>query len=156
MKSILKLLILSEVLIFMAFSCEKEEVQPANEEEGSIAEGTIIETFAQCYGYWIMIEVEKPQGIGKAGSYTLPGQEDSPKTYYNAIGVPYFERIPGLKTEAPDTIGTWLRFKYRELTHKERCDKNLFRDTSFVGICNAMIGPPDVSMYMITKILDYH
>ncbi len=140
----------------MTYSCEKEEVQPTNEEEGSIAEGTIIETFAQCYGYWIMIEVEKPQGIGKAGTF-IPVDCPCPKIdYHNAIGVPYFERIPGLKTEAPDTIGTWLRFKYRELTHKERCDKNLFRDTSFIGICNTMIGPPDVSMYMITKIIDYH
>ena len=156
MKTIIKTLILCGVLLTTAFSCEKEEVLPANEEEGFIAEGTIIEAFAQCYGYWIMIEVEKPQGIGKAGTYTLPGQEDSPKTYHNAIGVPYFERIPGLKTEAPDTIGTWLRFKYRDLTQKECCDKNLFRDTSFHGICHANIISPSVNFYMITEILDHH
>ena len=76
-------------------------------------------------------------------------------TYKNAIGVPYFERIPDINTETPDSIRTWLHFEYRELTNEEH-HSNIFVDTSFHGICLSNIGPPIVNMYMITKIIDYH
>ena len=150
MKSVMKILILCGVFLFMAFGCEKEGALPKGE-----AKGKIIETFGQCYGYWVMIEVEEPKGIGTSGTFAFPGVEESRINYKNAIGVPYFSRIPHLNTDAPDTVGTWLHFEYRELTNEER-NSQIFVDTSFHGICNTMIGPPDVNMYMLTKILDYH
>jgi len=149
MRTTIKILILIGLTISMAFSCTKEEKLPANQ-----AEGTILQTFRACYGYWIMIEVENPKGIGVSGTFAFPGDEDSRITYQNAIGIPYFDKIPELHTEAPDTIGTWLRFEYRDLTTEER-NSNIFVDTSFQGICNTMIAPPDAHMYMITKIIGY-
>jgi hypothetical protein len=146
----MKILILCGVLLFMAFGCEKEKTLPKGE-----AKGKIIKTFAQCYGFWVMIEVEEPKGIGASGTFAFPGVEESRINYKNAIGVPYFSRIPHLNTDAPDTVGTWLHFEYRELTNEER-NSQIFVDTSFHGICNTMIGPPDVNMYMLTKILDYY
>ncbi len=146
----MKILILCGVILSMAFGCEKEEALPKGE-----AEGKIIETFGQCYGYWVMIEVENPKGIGLEGTFAFPGDEGSRITYKNAIGVPYFERIPELNTEAPDTIGTWLHFEYRELTDEE-CHSNIFVDTSFHWICPANIIGPSVNVYMITNIIDYH
>ena len=151
MKTIIKISILCGIIALAAFSCEKaeEEVLPTNQ-----AEGKIIHTFAMCYGYWLMIEVENPKGIGQDGVFPI-GLGGSRRDYKNAIGVPYFERIPNLSTEAPDTIGVWLRFEYRELTDEERNSK-IFVDTSFHGICNTMIGPPSANRYMITKIIDHH
>ena len=151
MKSLLRLVILCGVLLAMAYSCEKEEVLPPGE-----AKGKIIQVLFRCYGSGLMIEVENPKGIGEGGTFKQIGCSCPEISFNNAIIVPVFERISDLHTNAPDSVGTWLRFKYRELTQKECCDKNLFRDTSFVGICNMMIGPPSVPMYMITKILDYH
>ncbi len=151
MKTILKLLIFSGIIQSLAFSCEKtEEILPPNQ-----AKGRIIETFRMCYGYWVMIEVDNPKGIGVEGTFAFPGDEESRITYKNAIGVPYFERIPVLNTEAPDSIGTWLHFEYRELTNEER-HSNIFVDTSFHGICLTNIIPPNATRYIITKILDYH
>ena len=108
-----------------------------------------------CYGYWVMIEVEDPLGIGVGGEFAYPGDEGSRINYSNAIGVPYFHKIHELDTEAPDTIGTWLHFKYRELTDKERYSK-IFVDHSFLGICDTNVGPPSANMYIITEIIDYH
>ncbi|MCD6597528.1 MAG: hypothetical protein J7L04_07570 [Bacteroidales bacterium] len=152
MKTILKLLIVCGIIVLTAFSCEKteEEVLPTSQ-----AEGKIIMTFRACYGYWVMIEVENPKGIGVEGTFAFPFDEQSRINYKNAIGVPYFERVPDLSTEAPDTIGTWLKFNYRKLTDEERNSK-IFVDTSYHGICLSNIAPPYVNMYMITKIIDYH
>ena len=152
MKKIAKTLFLCGIIVLTAFSCEKteKEVLPTSQ-----AEGKIIMTFRACYGYWVMIEVENPKGIGQEGSFIPIGFEGSRIDYKNAIGVPYFERIKNFNTEAPDTIGTWLRFEYRKLTDEERNSK-VFVDTSFHGICNTMIGPPSVNTYMITGIIDHH
>ena len=151
MKAMFKKIALCGIIALMAFSCEKEEeILPPNQ-----AKGRIIETFRMCYGYWVMIEVVNPKGIGVEGTFAYPGDEESRITYKNAIGVPYFERIPDINTEAPDSIRTWLHFEYRELTNEEH-HSNIFVDTSFHGICLSNIGPPIVNMYMITKIIDYH
>lgn len=152
MKTILKLLIVCGIIVLTAFSCEKteKEVLPTSQ-----AEGKIIMTFRACYGYWVMIEVENPKGIGQEGAFIPIGFEGSRIDYKNAIGVPYFERVQDLNTDAPDTIGTWLKFSYRELTYEERHSK-IFVDTSFHGICNTMIGPPSANMYVITRIIDHH
>jgi hypothetical protein len=148
MKTIFKKIALCGIIALMAFSCEKEEeILPPNQ-----AKGRIIETFRMCYGYWVMIEVENPKGIGEAA---LPRNEEPWKNYKNAIGVPYFDRIPELNTEAPDAIGTWLHFEYRELTNEER-NSNIFVDTSFHGICTHDIIPPNTTRYIIIKIIDYY
>ena len=68
MKSMLKLLILSGVLLFMTFSCEKEEVLPPGQ-----AKGKIIERLGGCNEGWLMIEVDKPEGIGKSGTFLYKG-----------------------------------------------------------------------------------
>jgi hypothetical protein len=149
MKKILKLLIFSGVIISMAFSCKKEEVLSPHQ-----AKGKVLAKFAMCYGAWVMIDVENPKGIGKAGEFIYNG--DQKLIYKNAIGVPYFDRMPWLDTNAPDSFGTWLYFEYRELTQEECCNEDLFRDTSFTVICPANIVPPSVPRYMITKIIDYH
>jgi len=150
MKKNIKILILFCVLILMDISCTKKETLPTNQ-----AKGKIIMNFRACYGYWVMIEVENPKGIGVEGTFAFPCDEKSRITYKNAIGVPYFERIPDLKTEAPDTIGTWLHFEYRKFTDEE-CHSKIFVDTSFHGICLANIIGPSVNCYMITNIIDYH
>lgn len=148
MKTTIKILLLSGLIALMAFSCEKER-QSANNQ----AEGKIIATFDRCYGYWVMIEVENPSGIGDTGSFTPPG--GSKIKYKNAIGIPYFNRLPDVKTDAKDSIGTWLNFEYRNLTDTER-HSPIFVDTSFKGICPDNIIPPEAKMYIITKIIDYH
>ena len=150
MKSKFKILFLLGIIGIMAFGCEKEKQLPPNQ-----AKGKIIQTFMQCYGYWVMIEVENPKGIGIAGSFAFPMDEESRINYKNAIRVPYFDRIPDLTTEAPDTIGTWLHFEYRKFTDKER-NSNIFVDTSYHGICKWNIIAPSVNIYMITKVIDYH
>lgn len=152
MKTILKILLLSSLVALLAFSfsCEKKNQKQIAVDQ---AEGKIIATFNRCYGYWVMIEVENPPGIGDTGSFTPPG--DSEIKYKNAIGVPYFNRLPDVKTGAKDSIGTWLNFKYRKLTDEER-HSLIFVDTAFHGICPANIIPPTAQMYIITKVIDYH
>lgn len=144
----IKIIALCAIVFLTVIRCTKEaEVLPPNQ-----AKGRIIETFRRCYGYWVMIEVESPKGIGEVA---LPRNEEPWKNYKNAIGVPYFDRIPELNTGAPDAIGTWLHFEYRELTEKER-HSNIFVDTSFHGICTDDIIPPNATYFMITKIINYH
>lgn len=150
MKTILKILLLSVFIGLMAFSCEKEKQLPANQ-----AEGTIVANLHRCYGYSVLIEIDNPQGIGNEGTYMAVGEPGPEVKYTNAIGVPYFERIPDLITNAQDSVGTWLRFEYRELTSEER-NSQIFVDTAFHGICNELYGPPDVPMYIITKVIDHH
>ena len=151
MKAIMKILILCGVILSMAFSCEKEEeVLPSNQ-----AKGSIIQVLFHCYGSGLIIEVENPKLIGKEGTFKQVGCSCPSINYKNAILVPAFSRIPDLHTDAPDTIGTWLHFEYRELTDKER-HSNIFVDTSFHGICPANIIGPSLKRYMITRIIDYH
>jgi hypothetical protein len=146
----IKIIALCGIIVLNAYSCEKDEpVFPSNQ-----AKGRIIETFRMCYGYWVMIEVDDPLGIGVEGEFAFPGDEGPRLIYSNAIGVPYFHRIPELDTEAPDTIGTWLHFKYRKLTADE-LHSNIFIDTSFHGICLSNVAPPYVNMYIVTEIIDY-
>lgn len=150
MKTVIKTIFLCGIIVLTTFGCEKEEVLPLNH-----AKGRIIQTFKMCYGDWIMIEVENPEGIGLPGTFAFPGNEESRITYKNAIGVPSFQRLPELNINNPETIGAWLYFEYRKLTDEER-HSNIYVDTSYHGICNTMIGPPSVNMYMITKNIDYH
>ncbi|MBE0649871.1 MAG: hypothetical protein IH595_03415 [Bacteroidales bacterium] len=159
MKSILKILLLSSLAMLMAFSCEKgKQVLPDQQDPERYfttyqAQGKIIANFTWCYGYWVMIEVENPLGIGDSGSFKpIMGQEFK---YKNAIGVPYFKSLPDLMTDAPDSVGTWLNFEYRELTDKE-WNSQIFVDTSYNYICPANIVPPRAKMYIVTKIIDYH
>ena len=146
MKSILKLFILCGVLLTMAFSCEKEEVLPPNQ-----AKGKIIARFMRCYGNFLLIEVSNPIGIGLNGEYTFAGSGRK-ITYKNAIAVPYFYRITELKTNAPDSIGTYLYFEYRDVKPGE---DSLFRFFKPI-VCPANIIPPITRNYIITKIIDYH
>ncbi len=149
MKNILKLLLLGGVIGFATFSCNKKEVLPANQ-----AKGKIIARLGQCYGAWVIIEVENPKRIGTLGTLGFIGNAESRITYKNAIGVPYFDRIPDLNTDAPMAKDTWLHFEYRKLTDQER-NSNIFVDTSFYGICNMMIGPPSVNRFIVTEIIGY-
>ena len=41
-----------------------------------------------------MIEIENPKDIGSPGSFTSPGHEEEKNEYRNAIGIPYFSRLP--------------------------------------------------------------
>ncbi len=150
MKSILKLFILCGVLLTMAFSCEKEEVLPPGE-----AKGKIIQVLFRCYGSGLMIEVENPKGIGEGGTFKQIGCSCPEISFNNAIIVPVFERISDLHTNAPDSVGTWLHFKYREVTQEEFAN-GIFIDTSFHGICEMNIGPPSIPRFVVTKIIDYH
>ena len=159
MKTILKIVLLSSFAVLMAFSCEKgKQVPPEQQDQEQHytmyqAQGTIIANFTWCYGYWVMIEVENPARIGDSGSFKpITGQGFK---YKNAIGVPYFKRLPDLKTDAPDSVGTWLNFEYRDLTDKE-WHSQIFVDTSYNYICPANIVPPKAKMYIVTKIIDYH
>lgn len=158
MKSILKILLLSSLATLMAFSCEKgKQVLPEQQDPEQYfttyqAQGRIIANFTWCYGYWVMIEVENPAGIGDSGSFKpIMGQEFK---YKNAIGVPYFKRLPDLMTGAPDSVGTWLNFECREATDEE-IHSQLFGDTSYY-FCPQNIIIPAAKMYIVTKIIDYH
>jgi len=148
MKTIIKILILCGIIILTAFSCEKEEeILPSNH-----AEGRIIQIFGGCYGELIMIEVENPEGIGLPGTFAFPGNEESRITYKNAIGVPWFSKLPDIPEDIPDTIGTWLYFEYRDVEEKE---EDLFLTRPPI-ICPANVIPPSVKLYVITKIIEFN
>ena len=150
MKALLKIFFLCGIIVFSAFSCEKEEVLPSNQ-----AKGRIVQIFTRCYGEWIMIEVENPKGIGMEGTFAFPGNEESRINYKNAIGVPYFSKthteIPPEFKKAPIIAGTWLYFEYRGVTEEE---KDLFRMFP-PPVCTHNIGPPPAKGYIITKIIEY-
>ena len=151
MKTMMRILILCGVFLSMAFSCEKdsnEEILPPNQ-----AKGKIIQRFAMCYGAWVMIEVENPKGIGKAGEFVY--NRDQKLIYKNAIGVPWFNRMPWLDAGATDSEGTWLHFEYRKLTDEER-HSSIFVDTSYHHPCRMDLVTPSVNYNIITKIIDYH
>jgi len=148
MKASIRILFLCGIIFFTAFSCEKEEeILPS-----SYAEGRIIQIFGGCYGECIMIEVENPEGIGVAGTFAFPGNEESRITYKNAIGVPWFSKLPDVPEDIPETIGTWLYFEYRDVKEKEKED--LFQTRTPI-ICPANIIPPSVKLYVITKIIEF-
>ena len=148
MKTILKILFLSVVIVLTAFSCEKEEeaLPPYH------AKGRIIKTFGRCYGEWVMIEIENPKGIGLPGTFVAaPQYGDLEFDYNNAIGVPWFSKLPDIPENSPITIDTWLYFEYRVVEEEE---KDLFR-TIPPPICLANVIPPPVKYYIITKIIEF-
>ena len=130
----------------MVTGCEKE-----NELPSYYAKGTIIAVTGGCYGEIVVIEVETPQNIGYEGSFTTIDEEVN-ITYENAIGVPYFSKI-GISGSVPETVGTWLYFKYRELTGEEK-EQGLFSSQTPM-FCPAIFGSPYTKPMIITKILKY-
>ncbi len=114
------------------------------------AEGTIIEVTGGCYGEIVLIEVEKPNGIGLSGTFSPIGQEAI--TYTNAIGVPYFSKT-GIPDSVPQTVGTRLNFEYRELTEEEKSSRLFLTDPPI--LCPAIYGSPSVAYFIITKIIRY-
>lgn len=149
MKTILKIIFLCGIIVFTAFSCEKEEVlRPYH------AKGRIVQIFTRCYGECIMIEVENPKGIGMEGTFAFPGNEESRINYKNAIAVPYFSKInPEIPSEfekAPIKAGTWLYFEYRDVTEDE---KDLFRTFPPI-VCTTDIMPPYAKRYIMTNIIE--
>ena len=141
-----KILVSGLLILLASISCEKEEVLPANQ-----AKGTIIADFTGCYGYFLLIEVSAPKGIGLSGEYTFAGSGRK-ITFRNAIAVPYFYRISELNTTAPYSIGTWLYFEYRDVKSGEG---NLFRWPKPI-VCPDNIIPLKTKKYIITRIIEYH
>ena len=149
MKTMTNILFLCGIIMFTAFSCEKEEeiLHPNH------AKGQIIQIFGGCYGEWVMIEVENPEGIGLPGTFVAaPQYGDVRFDYNNAIGVPWFSKLPDIPEDIPVTIGTWLYFEYRDVEEEE---KDLFR-TFPPPICLANVIPPPVKLYIITKIIEFN
>jgi len=144
---ILKIGILFLLLGLTGAGCEDDD----NELSPYQAEGTIIEVTGGCYGEIVLIEVEKPKGIGLSGTFSKPGKESEAITYTNAIGVPYFSKI-GIPDSVSQTVGTWLDFEYRELTEEEKT--RLFLTDPPIA-CPAIYGSPFVSYFIITKVIRY-
>ncbi len=147
LKNLKPLLILLFVLLFnitiLGTGCEKEDELPPKH-----AKGEIIAISAECYGEIVIIEVDKPQRIGVSGSFDIVGV-----SYNNAIGIPYFSKI-GISDSIPQTVGTHLYFKYRELTEEERLESSLFTSTP-PPECNGLIAPPSLNYLIITEIISY-
>jgi len=115
------------------------------------AKGTIIAVTGGCYGEIVVIEVETPNNIGYKGSFSTIGEEVD-ISYENAIGVPYFSKI-GIPNHVPEAEGTWLYFKYRELTDEEM-KQGLFSSQAPM-ICPAIFGYPYAKPLIITKVVKY-
>ena len=150
-RTTLKILLSLFILCLIWVGCDKNNEQeklPLNH-----AKGTIIDVTSQCYGEVVLIEVDNPQGIGTAGTFTRIGDRQNPLTYQNAISVPYFSKI-GIPDSVPQTIGTKLYFTYRELTEEERQAPYLFSTNPPIH-CTAVTGPPSANYYTITKIISY-
>jgi len=58
-----------------------------------------------------MIEIENPKDIGSPGSFAPAGHEEEKIEYRNAIGVPYFSRLPEITDTIQVAIGSYLYFK---------------------------------------------
>lgn len=144
----LKTGIVALILCLTGEGCHLEEDLPPNH-----AKGVIIEVFGGCYGEFVLIEVENPNGIGLTGTFYEPGKESEAITYNNAIGVPYFSKI-GLADSIPQAIGTRLYFQYRQLTGQEK--ENLFLSSDKNLICPANIIPPKCMPLLITKVISYN
>lgn len=146
MKAVIRIVFLIGIIVLTTFGCEKEEQHPPYR-----AEGKIIAVFGGCYGEWIMIEVYKPKGIGSPGYLPLVVPEER-IDYQNAIGVPYFTRMPYI----PDTIqvgnGSYLYFKCREVTND---DLDLFIPENPQPCLWPNYIPP-AKFYIITEVIDYY
>jgi hypothetical protein len=140
------LFLLTLCVTFFGAGCEKDKELPPYH-----AKGKIIAVTTQCYGEVVVIEVEKPKGIGFPGTFSTIGNEID-ISYNNAIGVPYFSKT-GIPDYVPQTIDTWLYFEYRELTEEEK-EQNLFLPDPNL-FCPAIYGSPIVNQFIITQIINY-
>jgi len=142
------LLILFCLFLIIGTGCEKdEEIPPFH------AKGTIIEITGQCYGEMVLIEVEKPQGIGESGTFSRQEEKNESITYKNAIGVPYFSKI-GIPDSIPQIVGTCMYFEYRELTDTEKEQASLFSPDPPI-ICKDDIIPPSAKRLIVSKVISY-
>jgi hypothetical protein len=137
--------IISGLLLVLSISfissCERvKELPPYH------AKGKIISITTACYGEAVLIDVENPQGIGLAGTFF-------DISYQNGIRVPYFSKV-GLPDSIPQTIGTSLYFKYREISNDEWENNNPFLPSEPV-ICLLPVGPPPSKIYIITEIISF-
>lgn len=134
-------------LTLLDSGCNKEkiEVLPPNQ-----AKGEIIAITGACYGDFVVVEVENPKEIGLSGALNIGTQTS--QNYENAVGVPYFSKI-GIPDSIPQTVGTWLHFKYRELTEEEKNQGNLW--FSYLLPCPGIFGPPDVKKLIISEVIQY-
>jgi hypothetical protein len=156
----LKILFLSMLLpvftvLISCIGCENE----ANDEKQlppNHAKGKIIEIFGGCYHEAIWIEVELPEDIGSAGSWSPFDYEGEEPwvSYNNAIEVPYFSRLSGIPDSIPQ-IGMELYFKYKKYKPEEY-SKTLF-PVSQVACPDIyyLSTPPNLNRFVITEIIDY-
>jgi len=154
----MKQIILKPMLFTLLFilitgaSCEKgnEEQLPPNH-----AKGKIIDISGWCYQESIWIEVEQPEDIGSAGSWSPFDYEGEEPwvSYNNAIEVPYFSRLSGIPDSIPQRFGMELYFKYKKYKPEE------YSATLFpLGqqLCPGIIPTtPDLNRFVITEIIDY-
>jgi hypothetical protein len=134
-------------LSLFSFACERTDVLPPNH-----AKGKIIAVTSLCYGEIVLIEVEKPKGIGVKDTFSTLNK-DVDISYENAISVPYFSKI-GLPNSIPQLVGTELFFMYRELTTEEWESGHLF-EPGEPTFCTMNIGPPNSKPLIITRVLSY-
>ena len=152
---ILFLSILLPVLtVFLSCTgCEKE----ANDEPQlppNHAKGKIIDISGGCYHESIWIEVEQPEDIGSAGSWSPFDYEGEEPwvSYKNAIEVPYFSRLSGIPDSIPQKIDMELYFKYKKYKPEEY-NEILF---PFSHPCHGTFySPPDLNRFVITEIIEY-
>ena len=138
-------------ILFIQGSCEDKngaELSPNH------AKGEILAIFGGYHGEWILIEVEKPESIGKPGSWTsAAGDERGDLEYNNGIAVPWFTRFPDVRDFVPQSVGMLLKFKYRDYIPEK--DSSLFpKDIGVYPTGNDITGPP-AKKYVITKIINY-
>lgn len=152
---LLFLLILLPVLaVFLSCTgCENE----ANDEKQlppNHAKGKIIDISGGCHHEAIWIEVEQPEDIGSAGSWSpfeYEGEEPW-VSYNNAIEVPYFSRLSGIPDSIPQKFGMELYFKYKKYKPEEY-NEILF---PFTQPCHGTFkSPPDLNRFVITEIIEY-
>jgi hypothetical protein len=152
MKPIKFLIPLILLVLFIQGSCEEKndmELPPNH------AKGKIIDISGGCYPESIWIEVEQPEDIGSAGSWSPFDYEGEEPwiSYNNAIEVPYFSRLSGIPDSIPQRIGMELYFKYKKYKPEE------YNATLFpLGqqLCLGIIPTtPDLNRFVITEIIDY-
>ena len=155
----LKILFLSMLLpvltvLISCTGCENE----ANDEKQlppNHAKGKIIDISGGCYQESIWIEVEQPEDIGSAGSWSPFDYEGEEPwvSYNNAIEVPYFSRLSGIPDSIPQRIDMELYFKYKKYKPEEY-NEILF---PFQHPCPAIydLSTPNLNRFVITEIIDY-
>ena len=156
----LKILFLSILLpvliVFLSCTgCEKE----ANGEKQlppNHAKGKIIDISGGCYQESIWIEVEQPEDIGSAGSWSPFDYEGEEPwvSYDNAIEVPYFSRLSGVPDSIPQRIGMELYFKYKKYKPEEY-SVALFPASQLVCPAFEDLSTPNLNRFVITEIIDY-